>query len=139
MIDAPTAESAPTAIHLYEFAPVAHESPVSTLVSPPGQAPRLATVLLHTRTITNAKWNPRRPGALAICCGIGALYTWSDEWIGEAGPEEMAECVGIPASRFDVRELSWSPDGRGLLLVDKDSFCCAFEVEQENIHDEDEA
>jgi len=28
---------------------------------------------------------------------------WSEEWIGEGGTEEeMAECVGIPASAFNM-------------------------------------
>jgi hypothetical protein len=83
----------------------------------------------------HAKWNPRRAGALAICCGSGAVYTWSDEWLGDAGPEEMAECIGVPIARFGVRDLSWSPDGKGLVLVDKETFCCAFEVEQEGLAD----
>lgn len=27
------------------------------------------------------------------------MYMWSDEWVGEDGTsEEMAECVGVPAS-----------------------------------------
>jgi hypothetical protein len=61
----------------------------------------------------------------------------------------MAECVGIPAGslrdhplymlnaeltlaleKFDCRDLKWSSDGRGLLLLGKDTFCCAFEVEE---------
>jgi hypothetical protein len=38
------------------------------------------------------------------------MYLWSEEWIGEGGSEEeMAECVGIPASASGltrVRQLS---------------------------------
>jgi hypothetical protein len=31
------------------------------------------------------------------------MYLWSEEWIGEGGSEEeMAECVGIPASAFNI-------------------------------------
>jgi hypothetical protein len=30
------------------------------------------------------------------------MYLWSEEWIGESGAEEMAECVGIPASAFNL-------------------------------------
>lgn len=31
------------------------------------------------------------------------MYLWSEEWIGESGAEEeMAECIGIPASAFNI-------------------------------------
>lgn len=61
----------------------------------------------------------------------------------------MAECIGVPASKyicaiintgeqlsrftekFETRDLAWAPDGKGLVLLDKDTFCCAFEVEEE--------
>ena len=33
--------------------------------------------------------------------------------------------------QFETREIQWSPDGKGLALLDKDTFCCAFEVEDE--------
>jgi len=59
------------------------------------------------------------------------MYLWSEEWIGEGGAEEeMAECVGIPAKKFDARDVRWAPDGKGLLLIDRETFCCAFEVEE---------
>ena len=84
-----------------------------------------------------------------LCCSGPSLYTWSDEWIGDGGSEEeMAECIGVPASlytpcnsrfifltippsaeKFDTRDLKWAPDGKGIVLLDKDTFCCAFEVE----------
>lgn len=31
-------------------------------------------------------------------------------------------------ARFETRVIRWSPDGKGLALLDKDTFCCAFEV-----------
>jgi hypothetical protein len=85
---------------------------------------------------------------LALCSGSGSIYTWSDEWIGENGVEEdMAECIGVPANsrwicyfsafsiidcfiaKFETRSIKWAPDGKGLVLLDKEVFCCAFEVE----------
>jgi len=69
---------------------------------------------------------------LAVCCGSRSIYIWSDEWVGEEGAEEeMAECIGVPAKKFETRDLKWAPDGKGLVLIDKDMFCCAFEVEEE--------
>ena len=31
---------------------------------------------------------------------------------------------------FATRDIRWAPDGKGLVLVDKETFCCAFEVEE---------
>ena len=51
-----------------------------------------------------------RPGKLALCCGYGALYTWSNEWVSssrsdfgdtEKDDEEIAECIGVPASKYE--------------------------------------
>lgn len=98
------------------------------LVDPPPFAPRLATVLIHARPVAHARWNPVRKGSLALCCAGTALYTWSDEWVGEpvAGAadaglavsggggeeEEMAECIGVPASEclLSLRVGEWADD-----------------------------
>lgn len=34
------------------------------------------------------------------------MYIWSDEWQSESGEEEeMAECIGVPASKSTVSHL----------------------------------
>jgi hypothetical protein len=30
---------------------------------------------------------------------------------------------------FKARDIQWSPDGKGMVLLDKDAFCCAIEVD----------
>jgi hypothetical protein len=30
--------------------------------------------------------------------------------------------------QFESRVIRWSPDGKGVALLDRDVFCCAFEV-----------
>jgi len=30
--------------------------------------------------------------------------------------------------KFSTREIKWAPDGKGMVLFDKEAFCCAFEV-----------
>lgn len=112
--------------------------------------PRLRSVLMHTHPVLHARWDPMRQGRLVLCCGNQGIYTWSDEWMSESGnEEEMAECVGVPAStslylymchlpftavisleNFEARDVKWAPDGKGIVLLDKDVFCCAFEVEE---------
>jgi len=85
-------ESVPTAVHLFAF-------------PGPGEAfsPRLRSVLMHSLAVMHAHWNPVRQGRLVLSCGGQAMYLWSEEWIGEGGSEEeMAECVGIPASAFNI-------------------------------------
>lgn len=32
-------------------------------------------------------------------------------------------------AKFETRHIKWAPDGKGLVLLDKEMFCCAFEVE----------
>ena len=34
--------------------------------------------------------------------------------------------------KFDTKDVKWAPDGKGILLLDKETFCCAFEVEGED-------
>lgn len=94
-------ESAPTAIFLYSL-PSASEQNVPTRPEvSPSTSPKLRSVLIHASPVIAAKWNPVRKGNLVITCGSGSIYLWSDEWIKdeETGEtEEVAECVGIPAS-----------------------------------------
>lgn len=113
-------ENCPTVVHLYDF-PASSDPFV----------PRLRCVFQHSKPVLHAQWNPVRKGSLALCIGSGSIYTWSDEWIGENGVEEdMAECIGVPANtKFETRSIKWAPDGKGLVLLDKEVFCCAFEVE----------
>ncbi|KAJ8083896.1 hypothetical protein PM082_002662 [Marasmius tenuissimus] len=94
--------------------------------------PSLRSILIHSQPVVHCRWNPVRPGSLVVCCGSRGIYTWSDEWQGPSGePEEVAECIGVPAKQFDTRDIRWAPDGKGLVLLDKEKFCCAFEVEEE--------
>ncbi|KAI0631635.1 WD repeat-containing protein 8 [Trametes polyzona] len=112
--------------------------------------PRLRTVLLHTQPVSAARWNPdpARAGRLAVACASQSVYLWSDEWVSEEPTHphphddteedtEVAECVGVPApdltgaEKFEARDVRWAPDGKGMVLLDEDTFCCAFEVEEE--------
>lgn len=89
-------ENVPNAVFLFDF-PSARETFI----------PKLRTVLLHSQPVLRARWNPVRKGSLCLCCGIQSVYIWSDEWQGESGEEEeMAECIGVPASKSSVSQSS---------------------------------
>ncbi|EKM54295.1 uncharacterized protein PHACADRAFT_123237 [Phanerochaete carnosa HHB-10118-sp] len=99
-------------------------------------APKLRSVLIHNQPVQSAAWNPVKSGAVALCCGCESMYLWRDEsvvWDENSGEEvqEIAECVGIPAQNFNAKDVRWSPDGKGLVLLSKDAFCCAFEAEED--------
>ncbi|KAI0694863.1 WD repeat-containing protein 8 [Cytidiella melzeri] len=129
-------ESTPTMIHLFAFPAPGSRDPVDMRVT----VPTLKSILIHTQPVVNAQWNPVRKGSLAACCSRGTMYLWSDEWVGEGGSgevEEVAECVGVPAHEFVTRDIRWAPDGKGLTLLDKETFCCAFEVEDADANEED--
>ncbi|QRV91033.1 WD40 domain-containing protein [Ceratobasidium sp. AG-Ba] len=117
-------ESAPTALHIYNFP--APDEPFK---------PGLRTVLLHASPVARACWNPVRAETLVICCARPGMYIWTaaSDWISEEGDMdgEGAECMGVPGQELNVRDVRWAPDGRGLLMVDNDSYCCAFEVDDE--------
>jgi len=149
-------ENAPTVVHIYEF-PYTLSKQINLDLT---NVPRLRSLLIQQQPVVQASWNPVRKGVLSLCTGGPSLYTWSDEWVGEDGEEEMAECVGIPASefqtwslivpkvielssdlpmvvRFENRVMRWSPDGKGMALLDRDTFCCAFEVTDSDIPDDE--
>ncbi|KAL0951356.1 hypothetical protein HGRIS_008060 [Hohenbuehelia grisea] len=113
-------EQLPNAVYLYNF-----PSPAQAF------APTLRSVILLSQPVLHARWNPVRKGSLLICGGTGAMYTWSDEWIGENGEEEVAECIGVPIKKFHTKDARWAPDGKGMVLLDNDIFCCAFEVQND--------
>ncbi|KAG8714579.1 hypothetical protein FRC08_011727 [Ceratobasidium sp. 394] len=117
-------ESVSTALHIYNF-----PSPDEPF------KPGLRTVLLHASAVARACWNPVRAETLALCCSRPGVYIWtaSNDWISEGGEldGEGAECMGVPGQELNVRDVRWAPDGRGLLMVDSDTYCCAFEVDDE--------
>ncbi|KAJ7630817.1 WD repeat-containing protein 8 [Roridomyces roridus] len=116
-------ENTPTAVHIFDF-PLPEQA----------FSPQLRAVLLHSQPVLHARWNPVRKGSLTLCCGGRSIYMWNDEWVNDKGEsEEVAECIGVPAREFETRDCQWTPDGKGLVLLDKTAFCMCFEVEEEDI------
>ncbi|KAG8826695.1 hypothetical protein FRB91_007404 [Serendipita sp. 411] len=121
-----TWEQCPTLAFIYHFPPP--EEPF---------IPQLRTIIQCTQPISQAKmsYEPTISGTtVALCTGTGAVYLWNDDReLNEDGERgELTECVAIPTEKkFACKDVRWSPDGKGLLLMDKDAFCAAFEVENE--------
>ena len=74
---------------------------------------------LPVRQIT---WNPVIIDRFAFCCGTGAIYLW-DRTMG-------CDAIQIPAVNFCVCSFKWNPDGKSMLLMDKDKFCVCFLIEE---------
>ncbi|KAJ1336681.1 hypothetical protein BSLG_007000 [Batrachochytrium salamandrivorans] len=72
--------------------------------------------------IRSIKWNPRNPDRLAFCCGTGFIYVWQSDM--------GCESIEIPAVNFQVMSFEWNPDGRSVVLMDKDKFCIAFTIDE---------
>ncbi|KAF8508111.1 WD repeat-containing protein 8 [Gautieria morchelliformis] len=104
-------ENAPTALHVYAF---------PTLSEPFN--PRLRSILLHNQAVLDVRWNPVQAGSLLLSCGTRANGKT------EHNLTEIAEC------KFEVRNVKWSPDGKGFVLLDNSAFCCAFEATEEPQH-----
>ena len=88
----PSPENVPNVIFIYDF-----PSDGAPLLQP-----KLQTVIMNSKPILHARWNPIRAGRLAFCTGERSIYHWSDEWVGEdaqADSEGMTECVGVPARK----------------------------------------
>ncbi|KAI9094894.1 hypothetical protein DFS34DRAFT_627591 [Phlyctochytrium arcticum] len=81
--------------------------------------------LIHQSSpIRSVTWNPVIPGLLAFCTGNGFIYIW------RGGEVNGCELVEVPAVQFTVTDVKWNPNGRGLVLLDKDKFCVGFPVDE---------
>ncbi|KAL1523802.1 hypothetical protein AB1Y20_018725 [Prymnesium parvum] len=75
------------------------------------------SVLLQQQGVRAVAWHPSRP-LLALCTGTSRVFMWS--------PAGCHTAPLPPRHQFRVTELSWSPKGDTLLLLDKERFCLCF-------------
>ena len=80
-------------------------------------------LVLQSTAVKSIQWNPMNPNQFAICCSTGVIYIWN--------LESGCEAMRIPAVNFLVSGLQWNPDGKSLLLMDKDKFCVCFMLANE--------
>jgi hypothetical protein len=76
----------------------------------------LVALLHHVGPVKALQWAPGSE-TLAVATGAGRVYLWSP-----AG----ASVVHIPLRGFCARRLQWGPDGKALLLCDREAFCCGY-------------
>ena len=84
------------------------------------------------------RWDPTTPSRIVWCCGSSRVYSWRASTVatvavtasGQQGG--TVEAIEVPEENFTVSSLKWCPDGKGLLLLDKDMFCIGFPVEDED-------
>ncbi|KAI8930103.1 Quino protein amine dehydrogenase [Entophlyctis helioformis] len=79
-------------------------------------------LIMQQTPIRQVRWNPRQPDRLAFCCGTGFIYFWQAD-LG-------CESIEVPAMDFQITGLEWNPDGRSLVLTDKDKFCLSFPIDE---------
>lgn len=77
------------------------------------------SILVHARNIKSLEWHPHKQH-LAIVTGVGKLFMWTPEG---------ASCASIPLNGFKAHSLAWSLDGMAILLRGKDSFACAYTID----------
>ncbi|KAI8896244.1 hypothetical protein BC833DRAFT_541597 [Globomyces pollinis-pini] len=80
-------------------------------------------VIQQTQSISHVEWNPLNPNQLAFCCGNGLLYLWEKS--------NGCDAIEVPAVNFNVVKFYWNPDGKSLVLLDKEKFCLSFMVDDE--------
>jgi hypothetical protein len=79
----------------------------------------LASLMVQMEAVRCCKWDPLRV-RFALCTATAKLYLWSPEG---------CSIVDVPlqaGQAFNVRKLEWSPDGKCILLMDKNKFCCCY-------------
>ncbi|KAI9014635.1 hypothetical protein BC832DRAFT_589137 [Gaertneriomyces semiglobifer] len=84
---------------------------------------RQLALLQQAHPIRCVKWNPLQPHRLAFCCGNGRVYLW------EGGETNACEAIEVPAANFQIMSMEWNPDGKSLIMMDKDKFCIGFPVD----------
>lgn len=58
----------------------------------------------------------------------GGMYRYPSQYVDH--PQSWHICLQMKTENFETRDLKWAPDGKGIVLLGRDQFCCAFEVEE---------
>ncbi|KAL9934652.1 hypothetical protein V8E36_006427 [Tilletia maclaganii] len=134
-------DAMPTSLFVYHLPRATAGSLIDTAKTRP--QPRLIAVLIQTAPIKASVWRPRHYASLYLCCGGPAIFSWRAVLSEEGGAsdqlaktssqiQQRAECIAVPSDEnFTANDVKWSPDGRKLLVIDNDLFCCAIDVDSQ--------
>lgn len=58
------------------------------------------------------------------------MHWGPSQWVSTTltGGHERGWLTNLLIAQFENRVIRWSPDGKGVALLGRDTFCCAFEV-----------
>ncbi|KAG0343601.1 WD repeat-containing protein wrap73 [Podila humilis] len=84
-------------------------------------------IIQQQSAIRVCRWDPDSPNRIVWCCGTDRVYSWKADSRIHGGD---IEAVPIPIENFEVNSLRWSPEGGSLLLLDKDLFCLAYPMDE---------
>ncbi|KAG0229901.1 WD repeat-containing protein wrap73 [Actinomortierella wolfii] len=106
----------------------------SLLASRSGESPAWANlkpyaIIQQQAPIRSCRWDPLNPKRLVWCCGTQRVYCWRAD---QNPPGHAVDVIQVPSEDFTVMALRWSPDGRGMLLLDKEEFCLSFPVDPDD-------
>jgi len=79
----------------------------------------LSALLIQMESIRCAEWDPVRP-RLALATSNAKLYLWA---------AEGCSIVDVPLEQgqhLQVKKIEWSKDGKTIMLMDKNKFCCCY-------------
>ena len=78
--------------------------------------------------VKSVSWNPLNPDQLVFCCANSFVYLW-DFKSGCESIQVPAGNILIHPVNFTVSSMEWNPDGKSLVIMDKDKFCLAFPIQ----------
>ncbi len=59
-------------------------------------------------------------------CRHTGKYVWSYPY----SPKLVEFFLPFSSEKFEAQDVRWAPDGKGLILLDRETFCSAVEVEE---------
>ncbi|CAO3643055.1 unnamed protein product [Cunninghamella echinulata] len=91
-------------------------------------------IVSQKHPIRQVIWNPKYAHVLAMICGDENLYILKQDetLVSEQQPSSMKTSeklkiipFAVPTSKFSVKQIEWSLDGKTLLLLDHQLYCLA--------------
>lgn len=97
--------------------------------------PRLINILNFTNPVKSLQWHPTL-NQLLLVCATSAVYSWYPAQPGSSSNESeqsgYCEGIGVPAGvPFYPVSISWTRNGKYMLLSDRAAFCLAFPIPED--------